>query len=442
VNLTAEQVLALAPDPGSASAARKLAVARPWRGLGRSDRALWGECQGSALYQVSVDLADMATKCSCPSRKFPCKHALGLLLLAAASPSALAAGDPPEWVGDWLTRRAASAERKEARAVSAADRVPDPAAQARRAEQRLARVTKGLEALDLWLSDLVRGGLAGVESQPAAYWEAQAARLVDAQAPALASRVRRLAHVVGGDARWPARLLDELGRIAMLTHAFRRIDALPGPLQADVKQLIGWSLTQDEVLAQGETLADEWLVAGQWTDDDERMRAQRTWLAGARTGRTALVLQFAAGAAPFAENLIPGTAFAGEIVYWPSAEPQRALVRARTGTARAWSERLPGFDRVEAFLAAVGEATARQPWLDRTVACLRGVTPVHRGKAGRVVRDALGMALGLAPVDTWSLFALSGGAPVDVVAEWDGEVLLPLAAIAEGTHHVSWKGPA
>jgi hypothetical protein len=172
------------------------------------------------------------------------------------------------------------------------------------------------------------------------------------------------------------------------------------------------------------------------------MRVQRTWLAGARTSRTALVLQFAAGAAPFADNLIPGTVFEGEIVYWPSASPQRALIRSRTGTARVWSEALPGFDRVEAFLSAVGQAIARQPWLDRTGGCLRGVTPVHLGKAGRVVRDAQGTSLRLAPVDTWPLFALSGGAPVDLAAEWDGEVLLPLGAVVDGAYHVLWKGAA
>jgi hypothetical protein len=441
MNLTTEQVLALAPDPSSASAARKLAVARHWTNLGRSERAMWGECQGSALYQVRVDLTDMATKCTCPSRKFPCKHALGMLLLGTTSTAAFPVAAHPEWVNEWIGKRSASAERKEARAA-AADKPPDPAAQAKRAEQRLARVSKGLDALDLWLSDLVRGGLAGLESQPASYWEAQGARLVDAQAPALASRVRRLAHLSGKDARWAVRLLDELGRIALLTQAFRRIEALPPALQSDVRRLIGWSLTAEEVAATGEPVSDEWIVAGQWVEDDDRMRVQRTWLVGARTSRRALVLQFAAGGAPFTENLIPGTAFDAEIVYWPSAAPQRATIRARSGAARVWAERLPGFDAVDTFLASTGEAVARQPWLERTIACLRGVTPLQLPKGGRVVRDAGGAALRLASLDPWHLFAMSGGAPLDLAAEWDGYVLVPLAAVVEGTYHVLWRGAA
>ena len=92
--LSTDQVLALAPDTSSVAAAKKLAKPGAWRNLGQSESALWGECQGSALYQTEVALSDLATKCSCPSRKFPCKHALGLLLIAAASPAAPAESAP------------------------------------------------------------------------------------------------------------------------------------------------------------------------------------------------------------------------------------------------------------------------------------------------------------------------------------------------------------
>ena len=114
MNLTVDQVLALAPDAAAAAAGRKLASVKPWRGLGRSPAALWGECQGSALYQVRVDLADLTIKCSCPSRKFPCKHGLGLLLLASGAPAAVPEAEPPEWVSDWLARRATTAEKRQA----------------------------------------------------------------------------------------------------------------------------------------------------------------------------------------------------------------------------------------------------------------------------------------------------------------------------------------
>ena len=115
MSLSLEQVLALAPDASSAAAGRKLGIPAPWQNLGGNDDAYWSECKGSALYQVRVARADLVAKCSCPSRKIPCKHALGLLVLAATMPNALMATEPPEWVMEWLLRRGESVARKAAR---------------------------------------------------------------------------------------------------------------------------------------------------------------------------------------------------------------------------------------------------------------------------------------------------------------------------------------
>src|SRR5688572_26090022 len=148
MNLTPDQVLALAPDSASAAAGRKLATLRHWRTPGRSDVAIWGECQGSALYQVAIDLTGPAWKCSCPSRKIPCKHALGLMLLAASAPGELPAGEPPAWVAEWLGARARTSARRESKQTAPP---PDPEAQAKRAAQRFERVREGVDGLDLWM---------------------------------------------------------------------------------------------------------------------------------------------------------------------------------------------------------------------------------------------------------------------------------------------------
>src|ERR1700750_2486688 len=133
MDLTLEQVLALAPDSSAAAAGRRLASARAWATRASNEAAIWGECQGSALYQVRVDRADLAAKCTCPSRKLPCKHTLGLLMLAATSPAKLAGTDAPEWVSEWLMRRAGAAAKKESKRQEAAESPPDPEAQAKRA---------------------------------------------------------------------------------------------------------------------------------------------------------------------------------------------------------------------------------------------------------------------------------------------------------------------
>ncbi len=84
IPLTIDAVLARAPDARSAQAARELANAEDWEALGRDRDRLWGEYEGSASYWVYAELPSLETGCTCPSPKTPCKHALALLLLAAA----------------------------------------------------------------------------------------------------------------------------------------------------------------------------------------------------------------------------------------------------------------------------------------------------------------------------------------------------------------------
>src|SRR5258708_13734342 len=104
MNLTLEQIEKMAPDAASAAAGKKLVGIKHWPELGRSPAALWGKCQGSAVYQVKVDLANLGYNCNCPSRKFPCKHVLGLLLLFVQSPAALVAPTAPDSPADWLAK--------------------------------------------------------------------------------------------------------------------------------------------------------------------------------------------------------------------------------------------------------------------------------------------------------------------------------------------------
>jgi hypothetical protein len=435
MSLSLEQVLALAPDANAAAAGKKLGTPAPWQNLGGNDDAYWGECKGSALYQVRVARADLAAKCTCPSRKLPCKHTLGLLVLAATAPKALTATEPPEWVIEWLVKRGEGAVRRAARQERAADAEPaDPAAQERRAAKRFDRVLQGLDALDLWLNDLMRNGLASVEAQGVSFWTQQAARMVDAQAPGIAARLRRLADLPRTEG-WTERLLADLGRLALLTHAFRRLDQFDPPLREDLRQLIGWTADQDEILSSGEAVADRWAVIGQSLEEEERLKVQRNWLIGAATGRQALVLQFAVGAAPFATVLLPGTSFEGDLVFYPGALPLRALIRERRGSPSAL-DRFSAAASIDALLDGWSGALARLPWLDRYPAVLRSVVPVLDGGSTWRLRDEAGVQLPLVHGDHWLLLALSGGHPVDIAGEWDGAAILPLGVVADGAYRV------
>lgn len=444
IQLTNDQVAALAPDASSASAGKKLGSTKTWKNLGQNSAALWGECQASALYQVKIDLSSLTTQCSCPSRKFPCKHALGLMFIAAANAKDIPTAEALPWVAAWLAKRQAGGARtssqkqgngvpKSGESTQAVQ--PSQAAQAKRLEKRQALVLKGLDSLDLWLNDLVRHGLASTQTQPASFWESRAAQMIDAQAPGIASRLRRMATIPNATRDWPERLLSGLGRLALLTQTYRRYEKLDPSLQEDVRQMIGWTLSQEEVVERGELISDDWLILGQILDEEERVRVQRTWLYGIRRQRQAVLLQFSAAGSPFPEMFPLGSRQEADLVFWPSACPQRARLTARRGEIIPITEQLPGVDTFDAFLANVAEMLARQPWMERFLCLLRNVTPICTDKGvAWYARDKGGAALPLAKGEYWQLLALSGGYPLDLAGEWNGEALSPLGAMADGRY--------
>ncbi|MBL0870210.1 MAG: SWIM zinc finger family protein [Phycisphaerales bacterium] len=425
-------MLALSPDAGSASAGSALASASKWTLMQRSERAVWGLCQGSGKepYQVRIDLGEPAFKCSCPSRKFPCKHGIGLLLLLAKNEKGFASADEPGWVSEWIEGRQERAVKKVEKAAAPPKPV-DAEAQAARQAKRETRVRDGAAQCRVWLTDLARRGLASVQSEGSAFWEEPAARMVDAQAPGLAAAIRRIGQAMSSGDGWPARTTDMMGRLSLLLSAAERIDTLPQDLAQDVRVALGWTQSKDEAMEQP-GVADRWMVLGQVVEDEDRLRVRRTWLAGRQTKRHALVLEFAVGQQPMDATLQPGTEFDGEVAFYPSCVPLRGLVKSRQGVAEALRavDRDVGDDACECALRRYAEALAKLPWITRWPMVLIGVKPGLESERFGVV-DKYGRSL---PVksregDLWRWVSASGGRAVDLFGEWDGEHFLPVAML-------------
>jgi hypothetical protein len=419
------RVLALAPDAPSQRAAHSLASGRAWPLTGAAEPgALWGECRGSAAapYRTVVDLAGPAYRCSCPSRKFPCKHVLALLLLWADGSVKDDPGGLPGWAADWLTARTTKAGAAQPREPA------DPKTAAKRAEQREARVAIGLAELDRWLCDQVRQGLAASQRASYSHWDDIGARMIDAQAPGPAERLRDLASVPHSGAGWDGRLLEEYALLRLLAVAYRRQAELPAPLIQTVRSRIGFSLRQADVLAGGEPVRDHWQVLARRDLEQDRIRIRRTWLQGRKTSRPALMLSFAPAGQALEDSLTVGTDADADLVFYPGAVPLRALVLTKHD---ALDGSPPAGETIAGLLASYAAALAGDPWLDSWPAVL-DVTPARSPVPA--VSDAAGDALPLHPGagDCWPLFAISGGRPVTVAGEWTPRGLWPLTAWDEG----------
>jgi hypothetical protein len=393
--LTTEQVLALAPDAASVKAGRSLASPAKWVSLGRGERSVWGECQGSGKqpYRTQADLSGPAFHCSCPSRKFPCKHGLGLLLLLAGGSGSAEEATPPAWVTEWISKRDTNLEKKAAKQESDPTAIDSETAARREAERekratkREDRVRAGLADLQIWLGDLARQGLAHAKQQPAQFFDAMAARMIDAQAPGIARRLREWPGIFASGDDWASRALTEFGALQWLLHGFARSESLPEGMRASVRNAIGWTVTEQE-LGGIEPVRDRWQVVGQIVEEEDRLRVQRTWLFGETHRRPALCLSFAAQNQPLDVTLLPGTVIDAEIVFHPSAAPLRAIVRQRFGETRAIGEPAAHAD----FSAALDETSALfagDPWLDRTPWLVRDCLPLRVADSWQV-RDSSG----------------------------------------------------
>jgi hypothetical protein len=453
--LSIEKVESLAPDQASLDAARKLLKPATWPALAADGAGLvWGECQGSGStpYRVVVSELDAGYKCTCPSRKFPCKHSLGLMWLRAAGKVAFASGTAPEWVKDWQSRRRGpgAPEEKEGKpkasiqateaAEQAANPVADPAAEAKaearaaaaRERNRLDReasIQGGLEELDVWLSDQLERGLAGFAAHAAQSCRTMAQRLVDAKASGLASRLESLPGRLFTlpEPMRPAAAVQELGVLHLLAEAYRRQDALTPALKADVRQAIGWSMTRDALLSDETAVraSGNWRVFAALSEvQPDRLRRMETWLCNedpASPQRYAVLIDFvpvATGAATSGYGV--GDRFEAELVFYPSACPLRAQIASGQSGAQASSEPLlaPVRGLVQAY-KDYDRAMAAQPWL--------GTFPLHfqagtvRRSGGQLfIAESGGIALPLQPAQATLARPLLQVAPFDGIGLWDG----------------------
>jgi len=374
MSLTLERIEALAPDQASLAAARKLLKPSSWPTLAEGYGLVWGECQGSGAtpYRVVVNEADGGYKCTCPSRKFPCKHALALMWMRVDKSAAFAPASVPDWVKDWLSRRrgtptpASKAEddaqprsRPSIRlteipeTVASADPKAEQRAAAARERNRLDReatVLAGLEDLDTWLSDQVQHGMANFVAQTAQACRTIAQRLVDAKASGLAGRLDALPtrlFTLPGPAR-PSAAIRELGQVHLISQAYRRASELPELLAADVRQAVGWSVSREALLNDSEALrvTARWRVFAVVSEaQPDRLRRVETWLWRESDAdgmpQYAVLIDFVPISGAAAAGYLVGDQVDAELSFYRSTIPLRAQITTLKRGAEQSSEPLP-----------------------------------------------------------------------------------------------------
>jgi hypothetical protein len=323
----------------------------------------------------------------------------------------------PDWVSTWLEGRQARQNRAEQ--ASATSKEVDPVAKAKREAARQAKVTAGIEELRLFLEDLVRNGLDDPRTRTYEFWDRIAARMVDAQMQPLARRLRSL----GGKqfqkkAHWAEQLAAEIGPLYALTDAYLNLDKLPENLQHDVRSAVGFSSKTEEITASQPGTRDQWLVVGQRQQVEAGLMERRTWLYGTTSRKMALVLEFTHPSQTFTSVYPLDHLLDAELVYYPSAYPQRAVI-THTERTRHDSASVQHFwhSHNDQILETYADALACNPFLARIPAGLQQAYPTRSS-----LIDTVGKSLPLVGVSyTQWLQLIVGGDWLPVFGEWDGE---------------------
>jgi hypothetical protein len=400
----------LAPDESSKKSGKDLANSSKWISKGANEQALWGECQGSGSkpYQTQVDVANTTFKCSCPSRKFPCKHGLGLLLLYARERNSFTIKDAPGWVIEWLNKRTERQEKQEEKKEKPVDEV----AQAKRQQARQSKVIDGVEELTGWMKDIIRNGIVSIPEKGPGFFENMSRRLVDAQAPGLAGMVRRLSEINFFIEGWPTRFMDQLLQIYMIVEGYKNSVSLDELLQQDVKTSIGFVQNQDE-LKERVGIMDTWLVLGKQVSEVDAVTTEKYWLHGKESNNYALLLQFIVRAQGVQYNLTPGMFIQAELVFFPSISPLRALIKRQivTGPVSAFNKynNWQQVAEMETGLNSVLPFRSERPFV------ISGLRPVRYNHQWWL-QDADNNIM---PVkneyqNIWKLLSVTGGQPMDM----------------------------
>lgn len=426
MNWTYESILNLAPDAIVFERAKELSSTRNWKVLAGNADFIFGECKssGTILYKTFLDINDGSWLCSCQDEKRPCRHVIALMLIYLNSAHQIRIVD---FLPEWLPALREKEQKDKAAAAEIALQKEKVKAKAK--DARFELMQAGVLELEVWLSDIIRQGLATIDGQSSSFWEDFASRMVDAKLGAIAKKIRLLQYAMHKE-NWQDHILRELAELYLFAKAFKQLDQLPEGMQQELLNYAGIIVKKDELLKQN-GIKDRWLVLGKQEGAEENLRYRRTWLLGEATGQFALILDFVWGRNTFIMDWKEGDVLEAELVYYPGAYPIRAVLKRFQKNKIAFDV-THGYPAIEDFATAYAQALALNPWINTFPILLKAVYPYLEQEEFFVFdQKEKVITLSMKGNQAWKLLAISGGQAISIFGEWDGQALHPISAFID-----------
>ncbi len=172
-----------APNAAAVENGRKLSKGGKFSSLCKTEdnTLFWGDCAGSGKnpYHTSIDFSNEAApvcRCSCPSRQFPCKHAVGLMF-EILSQKSFAVTEIPVELAEKRAKQAERAAKKELKLQApAADAKPKKTNNSAKIK-KLQKQLEGIQKARQMISELMFQGLGTLSGTSAKNYESLAKEL-------------------------------------------------------------------------------------------------------------------------------------------------------------------------------------------------------------------------------------------------------------------------
>ncbi|MDY3069849.1 MAG: hypothetical protein SOR57_09420 [Parabacteroides sp.] len=262
-------------------------------------------------------------------------------------------------------------------------------------------------------------------------------RMVDAQAPGLAGKLRAMEDIDFDSESWKSDLIESMGRLYLLIQSYRNMDSLPEEWKDEIRTQIGYPQSKDKVLA-GEPVPDSWLVLHKQSRKINDINTDIYWFYGKRSGLFARYLSFTVAGTFSTENWIPGSVYEGRLCFYKGIGTcRRALFRESVLQEEGFVPEC--CTDLKQAAAAYRQAIITNPFSEDIPLLVNNVTAVRNGKDYTLLDNGGNAVPVKMPEESYiDILAVSGGNPFASLVLVSGDVW-ELKSIWYNKEYHTWR---
>jgi hypothetical protein len=409
-----EEIEKLAPDPATLERCYRLASKRYLKDFGVCEPFIWGKIKssGATFYQVCWQLDTLKAASNAPVYPKPDKYTLALAFYYCKYSREFPNYEvTPPWVIPFLSKKPLSESEIREKEFE------NQRLREKNLLKRQAEMLQGCQVLTLWIEDSLQMGLARWREQPFSYWESIITRLNDFKLNGIASRLLPLFHR-RNDENWLQISMKQLGEIILFCEAFQKWD--------DFNPENGGVTMKKEALLQEPALSDSWFVCStvQRTVSED-LNARHVWLLGWNTNQFAQIISYSWRGEPWDDAFTMLTSIKGNIHFYPSGFPQRAVWFPDEESPPSPAPFPSGYKDWASFFNSYRAACNQQFLLEEFPGIVQNLR-VLPGEA-MFLQDQNGAKVTINPSfsEKWELVALNQDSLIKVFGTWDGLYFTP-----------------